>query len=267
MYMSRQALSRVITSVENDLNLKLFYRGKQGLTPTNDMLELVPHISRILEEYDYFSSLGQERIREINVCVWDGIGDFLARDFVPLFSSAHQDLILNLEGTSDIICRSLLEMGECDYAIVTDETDFGAFESDYLCSGRLCAIVNADHPFYRKKHLTLDELCSQRIIGYSRKNLFYQKAAQLIVKQGYMLNFSCKVSSPNAAIHLTRQNLGITLIWDCGFLSDLSDGSLAVIPIAKHEYNCKFYLLHATEIREEKRAFRTELLNWIGQKS
>ncbi len=184
-------------------------------------------------------------------------------EFIPTFHAKHPDIVLNIEETSDSACKSLLELGECDYAIVTDSMSFEPFDSDYLFFGKFSAVISRKNPLAEKSVLEFDDIGDQALIGYSRKNLFYQQAAQTITDMGYPLNYKVKTSNLNSAIHLARLNLGITLIWDHGFLERMIDDSLRVIPIGAEDWGCRFYLLHSEPLGTLKTAFRDEILKWL----
>lgn len=263
LFVSRQALSKTVASMEEALGVRLFYRSKTGLAPTPEMLELLPHFTSMLEEYDFFASRQKGQERQITVCVMDCISDYLSLDFIPAFQAKYPDIVLNIEETSDSACKSLLELGECDYAIVTNSMRFEPFDSDYLFFGKFSAVISRKNPLAEKRVLEFDDIGDQALIGYSRKNLFYQQAAQIITDMGYPLNYKVKTSNLNSAIQLARLNLGITLIWDHGFLERIIDDSLRVIPIGAEDWGCRFYLLYSKPLKAQKAAFRDEILKWL----
>lgn len=267
LFVSRQALSKTIASVEDELGVRLFSRSKNGLIPTVEMLELLPHFQSVLDEYDYFTSRRMTQDCQISVCVMDCLSDYLSLDFIPAFHEKYPEIVLNIEETSDSACRSLLELGECDYAIVTDAVSFEPFRADYLFFGRFSAIVSKDNPLSQKEILEFDDIGDQALIGYSRKNLFYQQAAQSVSALGYSFNYKAKVSNLSSAMNLARHNMGITLIWNHGFVERILADSLKVIPIGAADWGCRFYLLYAAGTSQKKLAFRESILKWIERPS
>lgn len=263
LFVSRQALSKTIASVEDELGTQLFYRNKNGLVPTSEMMELMPHFTSILHEYDYFTTRQTKKDQEISVCVMDCISDYLSLDFIPGFHAKYPDIILNIEETSDAACKSLLDLGESDYAIVTDTMNFEPYESDYLFFGKYSAIVSKENKLSEKSVLTFDDIGSEPLIGYSRKNMFYQQASKVITSRGYPLNYKARTSNLSSAIQLARHNIGISLIWNHGFLERMIDDSLCVIPIGEENWGCRFYLLHSPHIGKQKAVFREEILHWL----
>lgn len=53
LMISRQGLSKMIIDLEKELQQPLFYRNAKGLEPTKYAILLVPHIQKILDEFDF----------------------------------------------------------------------------------------------------------------------------------------------------------------------------------------------------------------------
>lgn len=262
LFLSRQALSKVIASCEEELGVRLFLRTKSGLQPTQEMLDLLPHFYSILEEYEFFRTRKQAQDAEVSLAVMDCVGDYLSQEFLPQFCRKHPDMVLNIEELSDLACKSLLELHECDFAIVTDAMDFGDFRADHLFFARFCAVVPRDHPLAERDVLSFEDLADQPLIGYSRKNQFYKAASHVIAERGYPFHYRAKTSTLTSALRLVQEGIGAALLWDRDFLRRIIGEDLTVIPIGDGKWGCDFYLLSDPELSPGKKQLRDALLEW-----
>lgn len=121
-HISRQALSKTITTLEEELGYKLFERTAEGLVPTASGLELAKHANNILNEYrliENISRLDQIRDEQITVYTFDAVPAYLSADFFVRFHESYPEYILEMQEMTEDLAISGLLTQKCDLAVLT----------------------------------------------------------------------------------------------------------------------------------------------------
>lgn len=57
LFVSRQGVSKVIRTMEEELGQKLFIRTSEGVSPTDFAVALYPHVLKLIDEYRYIEGM------------------------------------------------------------------------------------------------------------------------------------------------------------------------------------------------------------------
>jgi len=157
MGVTQPGLSKFLSELEEDLNVKLFKRNSRGLTPTEFCTALVTHAKAIIGELDRtqatisLMSIGASG----NLVV--GTTPTVATQLLPLavryFRKKFPDAYLNIiENRLDTLLPQL-EEGRVDLVITrTDQARLGAgVRCDILYPEQIRIVVGANHPLAKKR--------------------------------------------------------------------------------------------------------------------
>ena len=93
LYVSRQGVSKMIKTLEEELGQLLFIRNPHGLVPTDYATALLPHVQRLLEEYRSIagmSTLASQSKSVVTVYAWITFWRTLVPNFSGIFISSAQ---------------------------------------------------------------------------------------------------------------------------------------------------------------------------------
>lgn len=253
-HISRQALSRAISDMESKVGCELFLRTNNGLVPTQTAIDLVPHVSKILEEYKIISdlsSLSSLSKNEVRIYTYDAFIDCLSSDFFLSFTNQHPNILLNIEESTESHACDMLRMHQCDFAIVTDAITNPAFTSTFLFDAKYGILVRKDDPLAEKDYIRFEDLSSRKIIGKNRHMSYYWRDTNYILTQGYPLDFTIEVTNNTLRQKLVESGMGIALAWDFAALCDQQLDSVVFKPF-EGDFGCKIYLLENEDSPNKK---------------
>lgn len=271
IHISRQALSQSIQELEAELDVTLFHRTRNGLVPTQAAEELVGHAHTILDEYAAISqlkSLSDLKKRELTVCVFDSIIDFLSPAFIRRWVEQNPDIILNIEESTDQGAKELLALGLCDFAIVTDAVNYSDFPHELLLRCQYNVLIHKDHPLAQKEVIEFPDLEGQPLIGKSSRIQYWKRDVNFILRQNINMNFIAEISNSAMARSLVEENVGIAMAWDYTSADLLAGSNVVSRPLSHEGWGCEIFLLESTRAVQDRKAelFKSFLKNWIRER-
>ncbi len=181
LHVSQPSLSRIIAALENELNVRLFNRGKYDISLSDAGKEFLKHSERIVTEYEDAIRLTRAVGDGQKGCVRIGFLPALSMSILPkLVETMSQnypqfELILHPYSQAELIRE--LASGTIDLAIVIDwDLDrLTEFEAEPILYDDYCVALHKDHPLASRETLTLDDV-------HKEKCLFYKKTADAIAR-------------------------------------------------------------------------------------
>ena len=122
LYVSRQGVSKMIRSIEEELGQPLFTRTSRGMYPTDFATALLPHAETLLNEFSYISgmnTLAAQSKRVVTIYALDHIFAYFSAQLLQDFHREHPDIILSIIDTTDDAAIEGLLTKKCNMAIVT----------------------------------------------------------------------------------------------------------------------------------------------------
>ena len=121
LYVARQGLSRAMRSLEEELGQPLFTRTPRGIIPTDYAAALLPHVQRMLDEYQFIESmksLATHSKSVVTIFALDHVFSYLGAQFLQDFHAAHPSIILSIVDTTDDDAMEGLLTKRCHFDIV-----------------------------------------------------------------------------------------------------------------------------------------------------
>ena len=168
LFISRQGVSKVIRSMENELGQKLFIRTSEVVFPTDFAISLYPHVLKLIDEYNYIegmNTLSTQKKSVLTIYSIDNFFSYLSSDFFIDFGNAYPNITLSIVDTSDDFALEGVMTQKCQIAIVNGPLDFTQFKGTEIFYMRYCARLNINHPLAQKPMLTLSDLNGEIMAG------------------------------------------------------------------------------------------------------
>lgn len=162
LFVSPQALSKVIKKIENELDTLLFTRNNQGLNPTHSADKLAEHAHVIINEFNNITS--DFNIAESNnntvlsVATTYGVLDYIGYDFIRNFYMQHHNIKLNLVELPEKQIQELLAKNEIELAFLPAPIDYSQYDAIFCFSWKHCLIINKKNPLAQNKSINYADL-------------------------------------------------------------------------------------------------------------
>lgn len=162
LFMSHQALSKALRTLELELGSPLFYRTPRGVTPTPYGQELY-HASRpVIEEMNRLEMHMKECLRynhgEIKVSVAAGCRFFNSKSVWDNFYHMCPQTIVSVREYTYRQSIALLKSNELDALIISDIEDYKEFFTYELKTYKRVALLKRNNPLAKKASLALEDL-------------------------------------------------------------------------------------------------------------
>lgn len=265
---SRQALSKSISSLEQTLGSQLFVRKQHGVEPTQAAKELMPHVRTILREYDQICNKGQmERMagRRVTIYTIDAISQVFPNSFYSEFNKKYPDIILTIEERNEDFAIQQLLTNNCDFAVVSNESNYYDFDYTYLFHGDYGSYMSVDHPLARKENLTLDDFEGARFVGKSMGLEYYNNAVQAVYENSLELDFFLELTNPGKRRDLVRDGKFCSCAWNYNLFNDMDDG-VVFKKVKDMGEGIDVYLIETRNGKKRNKnalAFKKYLLDWL----
>ncbi len=269
---SRQALSKSIALMEKNLGKVLFRRKQNGVEPTNAARELIPHVRMILREYDSFLMGGQlENLntRRVRICTVDAVSQVFPNSFYEQFYKKYPKIILSIEEKNEEYAIRQLRDRKCDFAIVSQYSNYHDFQFDHLFYAEFGSYMSANHPLARKDVLCLNDFSGIQFVGKTMDLDYYSQTVADIYKNRLGLDFFLEMSNSGKCRDLVRKGNFVSFDWNYTLFNNIDDG-VVFRPVPEMGGGMDLYLITNKNTRfQTKNAvlFRKFLLEWLsGQK-
>ena len=268
LIISSQAISKTIKEIENELNVKLFIRGKKQLEPSLEAEQLRIHTEKILKEYKKIENIrivAEQEKRTLTLYSIDGFLEYVSIDFVKEFQKIYPNIILNIIEVTETVLEEKLEKREIEIGIITKMLNTDIFQSTYLYSNRNCFVINKNHPLSKKKSIEQSDLDNQPIAGKGTSYSCYNSnMKKLFLKD---INPKIMLETTNDTLILKMAEYGLAIGITLDYIAFERKSENTVVKMFEEDTVMKrdvFWIEnnYAILTREEK-IFRDFLLKWI----
>lgn len=272
LYISRQALSKALHSLETELNKQLFIRKSTGVCPTEAAELLKPRAEKIIAEFRQIHddiTLHELNENVLTIYTFDCVMSYISLDFIRWFKKQHPGILLNIVNTTDSVCEKYLQENRCDCAIMPSSVNLSPYHVTELFTSHFCVAMNRTHPFAQKEYITETDLHQTIMIGKGRSIASYFQELNYLLKAGIRPQIQFETTDSLMLFQATEENQGIAFVWD--YMScNCQNNSIIFKPYKEKENREKgiFYLVSSRKNKSDKKShyislFRTALLKWI----
>ena len=161
-------VSQLIHGLETELNVKLFHRGKRGVTLTTSGELMVPVIRSLVAQENQVLQLASDMngtvLGTINVATYHSLASAWMPAVISTFQKMYPEVRVNLfEGTQqDIIER--LHTEKADIAFFNDSAMSGKHDWIPLMDDPMLAVIPATHPLASEQTFPIQNFKDERFI-------------------------------------------------------------------------------------------------------
>lgn len=264
LFISPQAISKTIATLEDELKVSLFVHDKNRIIPTKEAAKLALHAERILLEYAIIESqlFIEQNVKEplLIACSFDA-PLLIGADFFMQFQMNHPDIKVVLREATDSKIFSRLESGKHELAITASCPDLDHYVCENILSDNFVLLVNKANPLSQKSIITYSDLNNQRLIAKDISSFDSINQLSNIATTHSSVDVIMESSNSQLIIDMVEQNIGIAML-PSKLVSRINSEEIATIPF-EGEVNKKIYLIHRRDIvlGDEYKLFKEALLD------
>lgn len=268
LFVTPQAVSKMIKKLEDELGRSLFTRSPQGLNPTIYAHKLYSSSNIILNECSRIKGEFMEEsinaVHMLHIAATYGVPKFLTLQFIIDFYDMYPDIHLDLVEYPEYPIYDMLESGRVDFAFLPQPIDLINYEVEFCFSHDFRALVNKNHPLAQNKCIRYKDLNGYPIVLKGRDFSLYPHNITRFVKGGLNPNILLEISDDSLIVEAARQNWGVGI--SATFLAEeYADSQVAAIPFEDETFVRNVFLVHRREqkMSRAQESFWSFTTDWI----
>ncbi len=250
MLLSQPTVSEHIRSLERELDLKLVDRLGREVKPTPAGRLLYGYAQKILQlqeeavqAIEQFSGRLSGRIR---IGCGTIPGTYIMPELIGRFRREHPSIRATLRITSSRIIAGMVLSGDHELGVVGAKWNENGLSWTRMFSDELILAVHPQHPWARKKAVSLDEIVREPFIMREPESGTRRVFAQILEKSGFkekQLQEVAEIGSTAAIKEAVKEGIGISILSRRAIRDDVSCGRLAAVAVKDHTLGRPFYLI------------------------
>jgi len=249
LFLTQSSISQVISQIEEEYNVVLFDRMKNGLSLTNVGNDMLKYAQSILNLYDELEAvmLKDSTNPKIRIGASVTVGSTILKNIIEELIKANKNLdYFSFVDNSRVIEDKVLS-NEVDIGIIDGPLSHPDLKYEFLTDDKMVLICSPEHRLAGAKSVKLSEVAKESLIvreenSYSRKQIV-DAFKELKVEPNIV--WSC--STADAVKEAVKQNLGISVLSKRTVQDDLDQGLLCAIDISDVNLARQFKLIYNKE--------------------
>ncbi|WP_029321956.1 LysR family transcriptional regulator [Butyrivibrio sp. AE3004] len=253
LFITPQGLGKILDKLEQEMQIQLFERTKQGLVPTEAGVFFYEKSLKLLAETQELEQ-GLETIRKkndiFNVGYSCGLIRLLPMNKIEQFQQAIGATKLSLEESSNPDIKAKLINGQFDVALVIGRVAATGFIEKEIDSKSMCAVVYKGHQLFKRDSLKIADLKNEQLISLNEKYQSYTNLLNSCEREGFYPDVRIKTMEAAMIYEFVREGHGIGIDVDIHNRESISK-DIRLIPI-EDGISWNVYVAYSKENTKEK---------------
>ena len=161
LFITPQGLSKTVATLEKELNIILFERKGNRISPTKEADKLSIHAKNLLTEYDMIEKklfLNRNTVKCLPIyCSYD-VPQLIPTDFFISFCQKYPNIKIELKEFPDNYISDAIEKNKIELGIIPGPFNPNILDSKPLWTEPFCLVINNANPLSNKKMVSLLDL-------------------------------------------------------------------------------------------------------------
>ena len=250
LYLSAQAVSKIINRLEQELGEPLFIRTRDGLCPTPFADQLKERADIILDQYvkirEDFLDCSEHKVVVLRIASTYAVLKYLTLDFLKGFYDKYPNVRLNFVEYPEYPIYEMLKKGRLDLAFLPDPIDVSRFELQFCFCHKYCAVMHENHPLAKKKVLEFKDLNNIPLALKGREYAFFPANISRFAKGGLIPEIRIETSDDSLIVEAAKKDwcVGITADY---LAREYADDHTAIRPFSDETFVRNIFLVWRKE--------------------
>lgn len=214
--LTQQALSQSIKNLEDEFNIILFTRSKQGILLTDVAEVLRSEAAELIKNYDLFYQSIYEKTHTakgtIHIAIPPGVVNYIAPVIFPFFNRTYPDVKFDVTELDGLGCEQKVLDDEVDIAGCIQNVNLNLFKFTPIVKKSTYAVVNINNPLALKESIHFTDLEDVNILSYYNSSRWTQNIANQCRKNGFEPNMKYLSSHTEVLVELVKRDQGIAIL-------------------------------------------------------
>lgn len=236
LFITPQGLSKNIKNLEQELDVELFERTKNGIRATESAHLLNEKAQRILREYDeikrtlQYNNSGKKVLR---IGCANGILNLLPFSILKEFMDNHPDVRVEWAEYENETVREKLMKSELEYGFTVGSWK----ENDVVVQKRyetdLVLLVYEGHALYQETQICIEQLENESLILLNERFHIFHDFLGACKARGFLPEIIAKTADVSSQYKLCREGFGLAVVPEF-VQEEFQMNHLRAIPFAEH---------------------------------
>jgi len=215
-FVSQPALSVAIQKLEEELDVRLFERGKSEVTLTPVGGRIVEQAQKVLEEAALIKGIAQagrnQLVGALKLGVIYTVAPYLLPDLIPALHVLAPQMPLDLEENLTAHLEAALKSGRIDAAIIALPFAPPGVVTEFLYEEPFQVVVPAGHKWAKRKYIRPDELAAEHPILLNVGHCFRDQVLDACPELNRAETHVTRTSSLETVRNMVASGLGVSVL-------------------------------------------------------
>jgi LysR family hydrogen peroxide-inducible transcriptional activator len=215
-FVSQPALSVAIQKLEEELDVRLFERGKSEVTLTPVGGRIVEQAQKVLEESALIKEIAQagrnQLVGALKLGVIYTVAPYLLPDLIPALHALAPQMPLDLEENLTEHLEAALKSGRIDAAIIALPFAPPGVVTEFLYEEPFQVVVPAGHKWAKRKQIRPDELAAEHPILLNVGHCFRDQVLDACPELNRAETHVTQTSSLETVRNMVASGLGVSVL-------------------------------------------------------
>ncbi|MFE4706938.1 LysR family transcriptional regulator [Peribacillus simplex] len=248
LVLSQSALSRSITSLENELGIPLFDRKNRKILLNRYGKAFLEDAKKMVEQFEVskenLTQLVSPNIGNISISFMHGLGLRYIPSLLKEFQHENPGHTLTLDENNATIITKKILTNETDLGFATQFQLFTDLVYTPIFKEKIILITSDQHQFAHKENIKLEDITREKFIHYNVDTELRRLIDSFFIKQDIDINVYYDGLEINSIIGLVIANMGIALVPE-STIQNIT--GIKVIPVLDLDLDRTVYLIHKKE--------------------
>jgi len=215
LHLTQPAISRQITDLESELDVRLFDRNTREVVPTEAGRYLEVALERVLEELEgvlaYVHSESERRHGKVRVAAVPTLSAGLMPQCIAACARDYPELTVQLHDQAQVMVLDSVRGGEVDFGLAIEPTERETFECETILHDPFVLVCHRTHPLARLAAVPWKKLQGESLILLDHSSGSRRLIDQQLAAHGIDPNIAQQTGHTHTAFRLVEAGLGISI--------------------------------------------------------
>ena len=271
LFVSPQALSRTIFSLEQELNTALFNRTPQGIVLTDAGKHLRKLVQPIVDAMDdatrQMNRMFQDKRQTLSIGITSALQYFLPESDLALFRQDHPNCVITVNEHSHEECEAMLSKNLLSAALLWSPVNKRGIRTIMTFQRQRVCIIPADHPLAQKEVVHIRDLAGLRLV--TNMNSHGYNTLQALCRAREVEPEISRVADSSTLLYMCEHQRVVGLSLDFMLLSrPITSPGLVTRPVSLAEFPYTIQLVTSLgELSETEQMFLDFLQELVSRRN